>query len=91
MFYYIRESLFASRHAFKHGLDIDDLEYAWIHFVVRRNRSTPFENVIVAIGPRRNGNLIQMVATEQPFGIVIYHALEPPTNNVLDELGIPRR
>lgn len=88
---HIIKGLYASRHALKHGLALEDIEYAWVHFIARRNREEPNETTIVAIGPRRNGNLIQMVGVEESFGIVIYHAMEPPTQKVLAELNMQRR
>lgn len=83
--------LIIAEHAFKHGLSAEDIEYAWDHFTAKEYRGAPNEGEIVVIGPKRNGNLIQMVAAERTFGIVIYHAMEPPTKKVMEELGITRR
>ena len=83
--------LFIVDHAFKHGLSENDIEHAWDHFVAKQRRRCPREDEIVVVGPRLNGNLIQLVATERAFGIVIYHAMEPVTGKVLEELGLSRR
>ena len=80
-----------AEHALKHGLSAKDIEHAWEHYVAKQYRGAPNEGEIVAIGPCHNGNLIQIVALERSFGIIIYHAMEPPTDKVIDELGIPRR
>ena len=54
-------------------------------------RGAPNEGQILALGSDRRGRLVQMVAVERPFGVLIYHAMTPPTNNALAELGMTRR
>lgn len=82
--------LYIDQHAFKHGISAEDIEYAWEHFVARRHRSSPNEHQIVAVGYDARGRFIQMVASEHSCGTVIYHAMEPPTKNVLIELGLDK-
>ena len=52
------------------------------------HRNPPHEGQLVAVGPDERGRLLQMVGVEKPEGIVIYHAMSPPTGKVLYELGI---
>ena len=78
-------------HALKHGLTEKDIRHAWKHFVRRRHRESPRNDQIVAIGHDGEGRAIQMLAVAKPFGVLLYHALTPPTNNVLAELGMSRR
>ena len=80
-----------AEHALKHGLTEDEIVYAWGNFIKMQRRKTPNENQVAAIGYDRRGRLIQMVATEIPNGVLIYHALTPPTAKVLIELGFARR
>ena len=83
--------LFIVDHAFKHGLSEGDIEHAWDCFVAKQRRHCPHEDEIVVVGPRLNGNMVQVVATERAFGIVVYHAMEPVAKSVLEELGLSRR
>lgn len=78
-------------HAFKHGLEEEDIRYAWEHFVRLQHRGSPNEGQAVAIGCDQKGRLIQMVAVEKSFGVLIYHAMTPPTASALFELGLARR
>jgi hypothetical protein len=78
-------------HALKHGLTEDEILFAWENFVRKQHRSTPNSDQIAAVGCDRSGKLIQMVAIEKQFGILIYHAMAPPTAKVLIELGLIRR
>ncbi|MEG2982314.1 MAG: hypothetical protein RR794_01515, partial [Raoultibacter sp.] len=66
-------------HAYKHGIEEGDIRYAWKNFIRKQYRGAPNEGQIIAVGCDRGGNLIQMVAVEKPFGILIYHAMKPPT------------
>lgn len=75
-------------HALKHGLSEEDIQYAWKNFLARRWRKAPNENQIVTIGATRKGTLLQMVGTEAQGHHIVYHALTPPTKNVLKELGL---
>lgn len=85
------DETFIDEHAFKHGLKASDIEYAWEHFVALQHRKTPNENEIVAVGYNAAGRLIQMVAVEKPYGTLIIHAMKPPTQKVLKELGLGRK
>ena len=78
-------------HAFKHGLEADDIACAWTNYVRKRYRAAPNEGQVVLVGFDRGGRLIEVIAAEKGFGYVIYHAMEPPTRNVLVELGLIRR
>ena len=75
-------------HAFKHGLSEDDIRYAWDNYVRKQHRGSPNEGTAVAVGYDMRGRLIQIVAVDRPLGVLIYHAMTPPTRNVLFELGL---
>lgn len=75
-------------HALKHGISDASIKWALTHCVALRHRDPPHEGQIVAIGPDEQGRLLQVVGIEKPEGMVIYHALRPPTRKVLYELGI---
>lgn len=77
-------------HALKHGLTEKDVRHAWKNFVRKQHRSSPEEDKVLAIGPKANGQMVQMVGRDIGFTIVIYHAMCPPTKKVLRELGIGR-
>lgn len=77
--------------ALRHGVSAGDIEYAWENFVSKQYRGAPNEGEIVAVGYDRAGRFIEMVAAQRPYGTLIYHAMEPPTRNVLLELGLARR
>ena len=83
--------LFIASHAFKHGLEEESILYAWNNFLRLQHRGSPHEGEVVAVGHDKSGRLIQMVAAEREFGYLIYHAMTPPTERVLIELGLKRR
>lgn len=83
--------LIIATHALKHGIGPEEIEYAWNNFLRRQYRGAPQEGEIIAVGMGRSGQLIELVAEERPFGIVVFHAMHPPTNNMLSELGLARR
>lgn len=83
--------IIVSEHAFKHGIAQEDIEYAWEHFYRKQYRGAPNEGEIVLVGPDRQGRPLQVVAAERTFGTIVYHAMRPPTQKVLMELGIERR
>jgi hypothetical protein len=83
--------LIIAEHAFKHGLSADEISYAWENFVRKQYRGAPNEGEIVVVGCDATGRLIEIVAAERPFGIVISHAMRPPTLRILSELGLARR
>lgn len=85
------DDIFIHKHALKHGVTADDIEHAWNNFVRKQYRGAPREGEIVAIGYDKSGRLIEMVGAVRPQGILIFHALEPPTKNVLVELRLSRR
>ena len=66
-------------HAFKHGVTSDEILQAWNSIVAMRLRTAPCEETIVAIGLSAQGEAI------------VYHAMKPPTEKVLKELGLVRR
>ena len=84
------DELFIDEHAFKHGISAKDIEHAWKNFVAKQHRNAPDEHQVVAVGYDARGRFIQIVAADYPYGTVIYHALAPPTANVLSELGLDK-
>ena len=79
---------YIDEHAFKHGLNADDIEQAWGNYVAMQFRGAPNEGEVVTVGFDARGRLVQMVAVQKPYGTLIVHAMTPPTDNVLRELGI---
>lgn len=78
-------------HALKHGLDEENVIYAWRNYWRMRNRDIPRTDQIIAIGFDRKGRLIQMVGVMKSDGILVYHALTPPTESFMRELGLDGR
>ena len=78
-------------HAFKHDWGSEEIEYAWRNFVVQQHRASPNEDKILAIGFDQMHRPIQMVARDQGDRVLIYHAMTPPSEKVLRELGMVRR
>ena len=85
------DEVIIAEHAFKHGIAEEDIVYAWENFVRKQYRGTPNEGQVVVVGYDRSGRFIELVAAERACGMIIYHAMEPPTLNVLVELGLVRR
>ena len=77
-----------SEHAYKHGLDEESILYAWENFIRLQHRGAPNEGQILLVGSDKKGRLLQIVAVEREFGVLIYHAMTPPTNNALKEPGM---
>ncbi len=78
-------------HALKHGLSEETILEAWDRSIRMRHRREPNCGQIASIGVDRKGRLIEMVAAERPYGVLIYHAVTPPTDKLLMELGWDRR
>lgn len=84
--------VFVHPHALKHGLTEEQVLQAWENFAAKRRRRTPNEDQTACIGYAPGmAREIQMVAVSKPWGTMIYHAMTPAQDSVLDELGIPRR
>ena len=84
--------IYVHPHALKHGLDEDEILYAWSNYIKSQQRSTPHEEEIVRVGyGKLTPSAIQMIGVQSTYGILIIHAMTPPPSSVLDELGIPRR
>ena len=79
-----------AEHALTHGLTEDEVRYAWEHALRKQHRPAPDEDYAAAVGTTRTGKLVQMVGVLTKDGYLVIHALEPPTNNVLKELGLAR-
>lgn len=82
------ENVIVDEHAYKHGLQEEDIRYAWEHFIRLQHRGAPNEGQVLAVGSDRRGRLVQMVAVERSFGTLIFHAMTPPTTKALIELGL---
>ena len=83
--------LYVDEHAFKHGLSEGQILYAWGNFIKKMYRGKPNEGEIVCVGYDQKGKMIQMVGVEKGFGVLIFHAMAPPTKNALKELGLLKR
>lgn len=82
--------LIIDEHALKHGLEPKDIEYAWDNFVAKVYRGAPNEGEIIAVGYDGKGRFVELVGAERSFGIVVFHAMTPPTRNAMRELGMER-
>ena len=78
-------------HALKHGLIKEEIEFAWNNFIRQRHRQTPHSDQVIAVGATRAGLVVEMVAVEMSEELLIYHAVTPPTESILRELGLARR
>ena len=69
-------------------LSEDDVREAWNGYVrmVRRG-----DDQTVAVGFDAKGRAVEMVAKESVGDYLIYHAMTPPTEKALSELGLVRR
>lgn len=76
------------QHARKHGLDNEDITYAWHNFVRKRQRG---DDCWVAVGFDRAGHEIELVGILLADGsILIIHALSPATEKIKRELNLKR-
>ena len=83
--------IYITEHAYKHGLSEEQIRFAWSIFIKKQFRGKPNEGEILCIGYDKNGTMIQIVAAEKNFGVLIYHAMTPPTRNALKELRLLKR
>ena len=69
-------------------LSEDDVREAWNGYV----RMTRRENdQVITVGFDMKGRAVEMVAKESSGDYLIYHAMTPPTDSALLELGLARR
>ena len=80
--------LIIAENALKHGLLPTDIEHAWSNFAAMQFRGSPNEGEIVCIGFDAKGRAVEMIAAERSFGVIIFHAMMPPTEKVIRELGL---
>ena len=85
------DDVYIHPHALKHGLSEDDIAYAWENYLRMQYRESPEEDKVLAVGYDKSGRFIQMVGRRNADGVLIYHAMSPPTTRVLIELGLLRR
>ena len=83
--------VYVAEHAYKHGLTEEQIRYAWDNFIKKMYRGAPNEGEIVCVGYDKSGVMMQLVAVEKSFGVLIFHAMRPPTQKALDELGLLKR
>ncbi|MEC4293893.1 hypothetical protein [Adlercreutzia shanghongiae] len=76
------------QHSRKHGLDNEDIIYAWYNFVRKRQRD---DDCWVAIGFDRAGHEIELVGILLADGsTLIIHTLSPATEKIKRELKLKR-
>ena len=73
-----------------HGLSESEVRYAWENSLRKQHRPAPNEDYAAAIGVTQTGELVQMVAVQNEKGYLVFHAMKPPTDKVLKELGLAR-
>ncbi len=78
-------------HALKHDLTEEQILYAWENFIRKQYRRSPDEDKILALGYDKQARLIQMVGRDTTKGVLIYHAMTPPSDKALRELNLMRR
>lgn len=84
--------VFVHPHALAHGLSEEEILAAWSNFVRSQQRTSPKEDECVRVGYGvETPTAIQMIGVTKQFGVLIIHAMTPPQDSVLDELGIPRK
>ena len=77
-------------HALIHGLSEDEVRHAWENSLRKQHRPAPNEDYAAAIGVTQAGDMVQMVAVQNENGYLVFHAMKPPTEKVLRELGLSR-
>ena len=82
------EEIYVHPHAFKHGLREREIRYAWDHCVAAQLRKPPREEQLAVVGTDMWGRVVQMVGVRKNHGMLIYHAMTPPTRGFLEELGL---
>ena len=75
--------LVVAEHAFKHGLNEESIRYAWENRMASQHRKAPYEDQVVAIGLTEDGRVVELVGSQKPSAVVIYHAMEPPTKSAV--------
>ena len=86
------DDVYVHEHALKHGLDEEEIIYAWSNFVRSQQRRTPREDQTVRIGYGKNTiHSIQMIGIIKSQGTLIIHAMSPAQDSIRKELGLPRR
>ena len=79
-------------HALARCIPEDEILAAWSNFVRSQQRLSPREEQCLRAGCGKTvPTPIQMVGVAKPFGTLVIHAMTPPQDSVLDELGMPRR
>jgi hypothetical protein len=79
-------------HALKHGLNGEDVAYAWESPVACRQRNGTDDPAIwIAIGSLSDGRMVELVAFQDEEGIwCVFHAKNPPTKKFIKELGLEK-
>ena len=73
-------------------LSTEDVLAAWDNCLRSSNRNEGALEDYVAVGVDRKGRIIEMIAVLKPDDTwLIYHAFTPPSNRVLQELGLDER
>ena len=85
------DELIIDEHALVHGLKVEDIEQAWENPIASQHRESPNEHVVVVIGYDGKGRFIEIIAAQYGFGTVVFHALTPPTERIMKELGMAWR
>ncbi len=76
-------------HAFKHGISEEDIRHAWSNgFAWARRDRDDGKVEYVLVGMDTHGRLIELIARSSEVGYIAFHALTPPTEKVLRELGL---
>ena len=85
------QDVYVHPNALKHGLSENEIVFAWENFIRKQHRSGASGDQVIAVGADQKGRLVELVGVDKPFGVLIYHAMTPPTAKMLLELGMARR
>lgn len=93
-------------HAYKHGVEDEEIEYAWNEYLIEHEREEDenSEIEIVRIGPKNKHvdinyveiskdytDCLGIIGVRKPYGYLIEHAKRPPLDSLLEEIAIAQR
>lgn len=77
--------------AFKHGLSRDDIEQACRNaFAWKERDGSKYGTELLVVGADQKGRLIEVLLVDKKNVLYAYHAMTPPTDRTLKELGLDK-
>ena len=75
--------------ALKHGLSEEDVSHAWRNAFATATRLCDDGRVdLLAVGMAPDGKVVELVASEYAFGVVVFHANTPVSQRMMAELNL---